>query len=83
MKSARDADKVCRGFDAGDVSGRAPLTDLTDRRSKQDYAKLVVALRDYFDAGHDQPIASPIGPGVGETTTQLANIQRERGYTPD
>lgn len=82
MKSARDADKVCRGFEAGDVSGRASLTDLTDRRSKQDHAKLVVALRDYFDAGHDQPIASPIGPGVGETTTQLANIQRERGYTP-
>lgn len=47
MKSARDADKVCRGFEAGDVSGRAPLTDLTDRRSKQDHAKLVVALRDY------------------------------------
>lgn len=82
MKSARDADKVCRGFEAGDVSGRASLTDLTDRRSKQDHAKLVVALRDYFHAGHDQPIASPMGPGVGETTTQLANIQRERGYTP-
>ncbi|THY99138.1 cytochrome P450 [Aureobasidium pullulans] len=80
--------KTYWGYEAGDVSGRAPLTDLTDRRSKRDHADLVAALYDYFHQRHDIP--SPSLPGtvanedqgeVGLTTTKLAEIQRQVGYT--
>ncbi|CAK4034141.1 cytochrome P450 [Lecanosticta acicola] len=64
------------GFEAGDITGRAPLTDLTDLRSQKDHAKLVAVLRDYFASRADED------SNVGLTTSALAKVQREAGYTP-